>query len=243
MLPLFGRKADGNLYDYEPSGSGGFETAVNLGGGFGDATALMQANVSENGTGRDLYYRMGEFLYYTAERGNETELIGGGWDIYNLLVAVKRGSAAQPEIIGRDAAGALWIYEVRADGTLTTRVQIGSGGWNRMDAIVGRGDYTGDGKADMLVRDTNGTLYIYQGNGDPTAEAVPSSRITVGTGWDKYNLLVSTGDNDGDGKADLIATDRDGLLWLFKGTGNASAPFTPPVKIGNGGWGAFNVLF
>ncbi|MFF4157443.1 FG-GAP repeat domain-containing protein [Streptomyces sp. NPDC001678] len=243
MFPLFGRKADGNLYDYEPKGDGGVKAAVNLGGGFGDASAIVQANVSENGSGNDLYHRMGDFLYYTAERGNDTKLIGGGWDTYNLLAIVKRGSTVRPELVGRDAAGALWVYETRSDGTLTTRVKIGNSGWNRFDCIGGRGDFTGDGKGDLIARDASGTLYIYPGTGDAAAEAALSTRITVSSGWGDYRILVSTGDNDGDGKPDLIGTDKAGLLWLFKGTGDPKAPFAPRVQIGNGGWGAFNALF
>ncbi|MFE7607736.1 FG-GAP-like repeat-containing protein [Streptomyces celluloflavus] len=244
MFPLLGRQANGHLYDYEPKGTaGGVQAAVDLGGGFSEVTAIMQANVSQNGTGNDLYYRMGGSLYYTAERGNDTKLIGGGWGIYNMLAAVNRGSTAQPEIIGRDAAGALWVYPVKADGVLGEKVKIGSGGWDKIDRITGRGDYTGDGKPDMIARDTGGTLYLYPGTGSATADASINTRITVGTGWGSYNLLVSTGDNDGDGKADLIATDKAGALWLFKGTGNPNSPFAARVQIGTRGWDAFNTLF
>ncbi|MBD0744860.1 hypothetical protein BG418_24750 [Streptomyces sp. CBMA152] len=244
MFPLFGRKTNGHLVDYEPSGNGGVNAGVDMGGGFGDMTAIVQANVSANGTGNDLYYRMNGNLYYTAERGNDTKLIGGGWDMFNLLVSVgNMGGTAEPDLIGRDAAGQLWLYQGRADGQLEARIRIGSGGWNGMDRLVGRGDYTGDGKADLIARGTDGTLYIYPGTGNAVADSALGSRITVGKGWDQYVLLASTGDNDGDGKADLIASDKAGALWLFKGTGNPSAPFAPRVQIGTGGWEGFNTLF
>lgn len=96
-----------------------------------------------------------------------------------------------------------------------------------MNVLTGRGDYTGDGKADLIARSTTGTLYIYPGTGNATADAVLGARVTVGTGWDGYKALVSTGDNSGDGKADLIASDTAGALWLFKGTGTASALRAP----------------
>ncbi|RSO11359.1 hypothetical protein DMH18_10070 [Streptomyces sp. WAC 06783] len=242
--PLFGRKADGHLYDYEPDRTGGLRAGVDLGGGYGEATALVQADISDGGAGNDLYLRMENTLYYTAERGGETKVIGGGWDIYTLLIcAGNLGGSAEPDLVGRDKEGALWLYQGRPDGTLAGRIRIGSGGWNAMTGIAGRGDYTGDGKADLLARDTKGILYIYPGTGNAAADVALGSRVTVGTGWNAYDALVSAGDTDGDGKADLIARDPAGALWLFKGTGESNAPFAARVKIGTGGWGAYNVLF
>ncbi|MFD9565245.1 FG-GAP-like repeat-containing protein [Streptomyces sp. NPDC059994] len=244
MFPLFARKTNGHLVDYEPTGNGGVDAGVDVGGGFGDTTAIVQANISTDGTGNDLYYRMNGNLYYTAERDNDTRLIGGGWDMFNLLVSVgNMGGTAQPDLIGRDGAGVLWLYQGRDDGQLETRIRIGSGGWNGMDRLAGRGDYTGDGKSDLIARGTDGTLYIYPGTGNAVADAALGGRFTIGKGWDAYVLLVSTGDNDGDGKADLIGSDKAGALWLFKGTGNPSAPFAPRVQIGTGGWGGFDTLF
>ncbi|WP_129769155.1 FG-GAP-like repeat-containing protein [Streptomyces sp. L-9-10] len=245
-LSLFGRKSNGHLYDYEPNGTGGVKAAVDLGGGFGEATALVQAGQSENGAGSDLYFRMANTLYYTAERGSETKIVGNGWDIFNLLMSPGNlGGTAQDDIVGRDAAGALWLYQGKADGMLLARIRIGTAGWNGMDVLTGRGDYTGDGKSDLIARSTTGTLYIYPGTGNATADAALGARVTVGTGWGTatYKTLVSTGDSNGDGKADLIAVDPAGALWLFKGTGNASAPFAARVQIGTTGWTAFNTLF
>ncbi|MEU3771632.1 VCBS repeat-containing protein [Streptomyces sp. NPDC032472] len=243
MFPLYARHPSGKLRSNEPKGTGGFEAARELGGGFGDATAIVQANVSEAGRGNDIYHRMNGVLYYTAEHGNDTKVIGGGWDVYNLLVSVGNlGGSADVDLIGRDAAGDLWLYRGEPDGTLSGRIRIGTG-WNGLNALAGRGDYTGDGKADLLARTPDGTLLIYVGTGNATVDSVVGARITVGTGWGGYKALVSTGDNDGDGKADLIASDPTGALWLFKGTGNPAAPFAPRVQIGASGWADFDLLF
>ncbi|MFJ4964183.1 FG-GAP repeat domain-containing protein [Streptomyces sp. NPDC088729] len=245
-LPLLGRKANGRLYDYEPNGTGGVKAAVDLGGGFADATALVQAGHSENGAGTDLYFRMGKTLYYTAERGNDTKVVGSGWDIYNLLMSPgSLGGTTHDDIVARDAAGALWLYPGKADGTLAARIRIGTAGWNGMDLLAGRGDYTGDGRTDLIARSTTGTLYLYPGTGNATADAAFAPRVTVGTTWGTtaYKTLVSVGDGNGDGKADLIGVDTAGALWLFKGTGKASAPFEARTQIGSSGWTAFNTLF
>ncbi|MFG1705305.1 FG-GAP repeat domain-containing protein [Nonomuraea sp. M3C6] len=245
MLPLLVRRtSDGHLLAYEPKGaSAGLQSAVDLGGGFAAATAILRADIS--GSGRsDLYFRLGGSLYYTSERGTETKLIGSGWDQYNLLMTPGNlGGTSTTDLLARDANGALWLYQGRADGTLVTRVQAGTAGWNGMNALAGFGDYTGDGKTDLLARTTSGTLYIYPGTGSATANAILGTRVSAGTNWGTYTALVSSGDNDGDGKADLIARDSAGALWLFKGTGVASAPFAARVQIGTAGWNAFNAFF
>ncbi|WP_206068662.1 FG-GAP repeat domain-containing protein [Nonomuraea composti] len=243
-LPLLVRRSsDGHLLAYEPKATGaGLQPAVDLGGGFSAVTAILRANVS-GAAGSDVYFRLNGTLFYTAERGSGTRRIGPGWDAYNLLMSPgDMGGAAVPDILARDADGALWLFQGKPDGTLLDRVQVGPAGWNTMSALAGYGDYTGDGKNDLLARSTGGTLYIYPGTGGTTAGAVLGTRISAGTGWDAYTALVSTGDNDGDGKADLFARDAAGALWLFKGTGTASAPFAARVQIGASGWNAANAF-
>jgi hypothetical protein len=249
VFPLLGRDKNGRLFDYEPKGTGGFAAKFDLGGGYSDATALAQANISRNLTGTDLYAVIDGTLYYSAERGTVTKVLGTGWDQYNLLVSVgNMGGTAHPDLLARGKDGSLWLYQGKADGTLATRVPVRTSGWNGMDQVAGRGDYTGDGKADIIARSTAGALYIYPGTGDATAEAVlGSTRVTVadlaGATWKNYTDLVSSGDNDGDGKPDLIGVDSAGALWLFKGTGKSSAPFAARTQIGASGWGAYNLLF
>lgn len=244
MLPLYGLTTSGHLRVYEPTGTGGWQPAVDLGSGYSAATALFRLPVSRGGAGQDLYIRLNNYLYYTAERGDWTTQIGSGWNAYNLMVAVgDMGGTAQPDMFARDpSSGYLWLYQTKPDGTFLPRVRVGTG-WNGMNALVGYGDYTGDGKADLLARNTTGTLYIYPGTGSVTADKVLGTRITVGTGWGTYKALLSTGDNDGDGRSDLIASDTAGALWLFKGTGDPAAPFAARRQIGTSGWTAFTTLF
>uniref|UniRef100_UPI0020B8F388 FG-GAP-like repeat-containing protein n=1 Tax=Streptomyces sp. AC627_RSS907 TaxID=2823684 RepID=UPI0020B8F388 len=48
-------------------------------------------------------------------------------------------------------------------------------------------------------------------------------------------------DLSGDGRADLVARDGSGVLWLYRGTGDASAPYAARLRVG-GGWGAYGLL-
>ncbi|MEU0950595.1 VCBS repeat-containing protein [Streptomyces canus] len=246
LLPLLARGKDGRLWDYEAKGTGGWKARADLGTGYSVATALAQANVSDSGRGNDLYFRTGGTLYYTAERGNDTKRLGTGWDQYNLLVSVgNMAGSTQPDLVARGTDGQLWLYQGKADGTLAARIRMkDSTGWNGMSVIAGRGDYTGDGIADLVTRNSAGSLLIHPGTGKATADAVLGTSITAATsGWKDYTAVVSTGDNSGDGKADLMAVDSAGALWLYKGTGAASAPFSARVQIGTSGWTQYNLLF
>ncbi|WP_420711878.1 FG-GAP repeat domain-containing protein [Streptomyces sp. MMG1533] len=51
--------------------------------------------------------------------------------------------------------------------------------------VVGVGDITDDGKADIVSRDTGGNLYRNSGDGKGSFGA----RATIATGWSGYKAL------------------------------------------------------
>ncbi|MFI9744578.1 FG-GAP repeat domain-containing protein [Streptomyces sp. NPDC052494] len=119
-----------------------------------------------------------------------------------------------------------------------SEVVVGNG-WDAYDRIATPGNLGGSAHADLLARDKGGVLWSYEGTGDPS---VPfKTRTRVGGGWGVYNQLTAGGDMSGDGRPDLLATDKAGVLWLYKGTGSATAPFSKAVRIG-GGWGVYNKI-
>ncbi len=186
LFPLLARDKNGRLFDYEAKGTGGFAARIDLGGGYSSATALVQTNISANGTGTDLYAVMDNTLYYTAERGNDTKVVSSGWNQYNLIASVgNMGGSAHADLVARDKNGALWLYQGKADGTLISRVRIGATGWSAADTdiVVGRGDYTGDGKADLITR-FKGMLTVHPGTGNATTDAVTGTRTaSVSRAW------------------------------------------------------------
>ncbi|MET7859416.1 VCBS repeat-containing protein [Streptomyces sp. NPDC005318] len=101
--------------------------------------------------------------------------VGGGWQIYNQITAVGNiaGSAAG-DLVARDTAGVLWLYQGNGTGNFTARVRIGAG-WNAFSHLVGAGDVTGDGRPDLIAYGPNGT-YVYRSTGSATA---PFSRQTT----------------------------------------------------------------
>ncbi|MFH8366639.1 FG-GAP repeat domain-containing protein [Streptomyces sp. NPDC018031] len=236
VLPLAAATRTGDLYMYGPNGRGGLDAREHVTDGWEKFNASVQVL---NGETYGLYARsLDGTLTYSTEN---TKRIGSGWNQYDLLRSPGNlGGAKQADLIARDGSGTLWLYLAKADGTLTGKKKIGPG-WGQYTQLAGQGDLTGDGKADLVAADRSGVLWLYKGTGDYTKPF--AGRTKVGTGWGQFNHLVSTGDVDLDGRSDLIARDKAGALWLYAGTGKATAPYRAKKKIGNSGWNQYVQLF
>ncbi|MFC8898567.1 FG-GAP repeat domain-containing protein [Streptomyces cinereoruber] len=163
--------------------------------------------------------------------------IGAGWNTYKQIEAVgNTGGAAHGDLVGLDGSGVLWSYLGKGDGTFTGRVRVG-GGWGAYNKITGGSDLNGDGRSDLLATDTAGVLWLYKGTGSWSAPF--ASRVAIGTGWGVYNQITATGNIAGASAGDLVARDKDGVLWLYLGKGDGT--FAPRVRVG-GGWNAFSQL-
>ncbi|MEV4425078.1 FG-GAP-like repeat-containing protein [Streptomyces sp. NPDC049602] len=165
--------------------------------------------------------------------------IGTGWQTYRQIEAVGDiAGTSHGDVIALDGSGSLYHYLGRGDGTLASRVRIG-GGWGGYKQLAGGSDLNGDGRSDLLATDTSGVLWFYKGTGSSTTPFAP--RVRVGGGWGVYNQITATGNIAGGAGGDLVARDTSGVLWLYLGTGNPTAPFASRIRIG-GGWGAFTQL-
>jgi FG-GAP-like repeat len=167
--------------------------------------------------------------------------VGSGWNAYTLL----RGAGdlngdGQADLIARDGSGALWLY--KGTGSWATpfaaRVQIGTG-WNIYTSLTGGIDVSGDGKPDLIARDSAGDLWLYQGTGDGSLPVKP--RTKIGNGWNIYNSLVPLGDINADGHPELVARDAAGVMWMYMGTGDAALPFKARAQAARD-WDRFDAL-
>ncbi|MFI9238011.1 FG-GAP repeat domain-containing protein [Streptomyces sp. NPDC053079] len=244
-FPFMASKASGELYEYLPNGAGGFGDRKLVENEWTGITAAMQTDQDQDGTADHSYIRLTDGMLFFADTRDETGekepvYVGGGWTIYDRLLSPGNlGGTKEPDVLARDKSGVLWIYQGRADGTLGDRYRVGPG-WDMFTHIAGRGDLNGDGRTDILAKDKAGVLWFYKGTGDPTRPF--ESRVKVGSGWNIFDTLVSSGDVNGDGRSDMLARDTAGVLWLYKGNGNQSDPFESRVRIG-GGWGQYNNFF
>ncbi|MDX3094363.1 N-acetylmuramoyl-L-alanine amidase [Streptomyces sp. ME01-24h] len=167
--------------------------------------------------------------------------VGAGWQVYNTLVPLTELKAnGTGDMVARDTSGVLWYYQGSGNPSapFKARLKVGAG-WSIYNTMSGVRDVTGDGRPDLVARDSSGVLWLYQGTGTP---ATPfKARVKIGAGWGAYNSLVALGDFTGDGKGDMLARDTSGGLYLYTGTGSASAPFKARVKIGTG-WQIYNAM-
>ncbi|MFG2903152.1 FG-GAP repeat domain-containing protein [Streptomyces zaomyceticus] len=160
-----------------------------------------------------------------------------GWNVYDRLESVGDIAGSNvADLVTRDRDGVLWLHRgtsSQANPGFEPRVRIG-GGWNTYTQLTGGSDLTGDGRADLVAVDKLGDLYLYRANGSTTAPFEPRKKI--GHGWGIYNQLTATGQIGGGSAGDLVARDKDGVLWLYLGKGDGT--FAPRTKIG-GGWNVY----
>ncbi|MFE3586621.1 trypsin-like serine protease [Streptomyces niveus] len=137
------------------------------------------------------------------------------------------------DIVSVTSAGSLMVYPSFGNGKFNTAVKVGTG-YQAYNQVRGHGDFTNDGKADLLVR-RGGTnaLYLVKGTGKSTAPF--EAPVLVRPDWSAYNLIVTPGDVNGDGKADVLVRTPGGSLSLLKGTGKGTSEiFATGVSLGTG---------
>nr|BFD87520.1 FG-GAP-like repeat-containing protein [Streptomyces sp. Xyl84] len=140
----------------------------------------------------------------------------------------------QADVLVRDKAGRLWFLPGDQTGKL-----VGTGGWNAMNALVRHGDFSGDGREDVIAREAStGKLWLYPGTGTGSL----GSRKLMGTGgWNGMSRIAAFGDISGDGRPDVLAVEKStGKLWLYPGTG--AGGLGSRKLIGTGGWNGMNAL-
>ncbi|MFH8800992.1 hypothetical protein ACH4F6_15560 [Streptomyces sp. NPDC017936] len=97
------------------------------------------------------------------------------------------GAALKPTTpyTAQDTSDNLYRCIGRGNGTFGARVKLFTGWGGTCNAVVGVGDITGDGRADLVARDTAGVLYRLNGTGTGTFGA----RVKIGTGRQNYRDL------------------------------------------------------
>src|SRR5882757_7967691 len=131
---------------------------------------------------------------------------------YNMVVqADLERDGYQDYILRATSTGNVFMAHRTADRSSYSYTKIGSN-WKTVKAILVPGDVTGDGIPDLLTEDSANRLWVYSGKG---------------------NGLFNT---------DVLARNpKTGGLYVFAGTGKASAPFLAPKLISTG-WNGYDKL-
>lgn len=118
--------------------------------------------------------------------------VGTGWNQYNVVVGHGDfNDDGHADLIARSSGGNnIWLYRgTGKTGTaaFSARVKVRTA-WNSVNAVDAVGDITGDGKADLLARTTDGTLWLYKGTGKASS-AIFATRVKIGTNFAQYDIL------------------------------------------------------
>ncbi|MET4524959.1 FG-GAP-like repeat-containing protein [Bradyrhizobium sp. JR18.2] len=121
-----------------------------------------------------------------------------------------------------DQSGALAVWTMGgADGTqITSGLQIGSvpdKSWH----VAGANDFNGDGTSDILWRNDSGALTVWTMGGAGGNQILTGNMIASSP--DKSWHVADTGDFNGDGTADILWRNDNGVLavWTMGGTDGA----------------------
>ncbi|MEV5943426.1 LamG-like jellyroll fold domain-containing protein [Streptomyces sp. NPDC051994] len=149
--------------------------------------------------------------------GNRVEIGTGGWNgMTNLAITPALGSDGRKDLAAVETpTGKLWAYPFNSDGTVGTRFEIGSGGWNGMAQVIG-GDFNHDGHGDVVAaQSSDGTLWEYPGTGSGTL----GTRVQIGTGgWNSMRDLAAVNAIPGDTSTgtDFVAVSKvSGVQYLY----------------------------
>jgi len=154
----------------------------------------------------------GSFAVTVTSCSASAPLAGASVTVDGVLYAVTNASG---QVSVKVIPGTYAVAATANGATGSQSASVAAGGTENVAICVGcsscnvygtRGDFTGDGKSDLLWRGTGGDLWLWAMNGGTRL-----SEPYVGTVSDPNWQIRSVGDQDGDGKADL--------LWRHAGTG------------------------
>lgn len=161
------------------TGWGQYDVLTSPGDANGDGRADLITRQASTG---DMYFHAG-----TADgKFNGRVKIGTNWKTYGRIAGVGDITGdGKADLVAHDRSGGLWRYEGVGNGTFKARVQVFKDWGRSYNALVGIGDLNGDGKPDIVARDTAGKLFRNDGNGRGSF----GGRSEIATGWQGYKGL------------------------------------------------------
>jgi hypothetical protein len=109
--------------------------------------------------------------------------IAADWSGYKKIVGVGDFNGdGRGDLLAQDRSNTLWRYDGNGSGGFTSRVKVAANWGSSYNVVVGVGDITGDGKADIVSRDTSGNVWRNSGNGAGSL----APRTKIATGWQAY---------------------------------------------------------
>ncbi|MER7515648.1 FG-GAP-like repeat-containing protein [Streptomyces sp. NPDC126499] len=178
-------KSTGTLWIYPGQTNGHLGARVDNGGGWNTLRIAGSRDLTGDGRGDLLAVEKttGTLWVYPGQSnghfGARVEA-GSNWDAMSAIGGAGdlTGDGKGDVVAVEAASGKLFTYPGLGNGRFGARVEAGTG-WGVMSSVSGAGDYTGDGRADIVARESNGDLWVYPGLGDGHLGA----RVDNGGGW------------------------------------------------------------
>jgi len=163
--------------------------------------------------------------------------IGNGFSSLTAIVLVNDFDGdGLPDLLIRNSAGQFLLYRGNGAGGWGTISVVGSG-WGPFNTLFSPGDFDGDGNNDVIAGDSSGALYLYRGTGHG---GWIGGANRIGSGWNIFNRITSTGDLDGDGITDVIASTPAGLLYVYRGNGHGG--WNGGANLISSGWSGYTLV-
>ena len=227
---------------YPSNGASGWKPARAIGTGFQSYSKVFTAGTWNSDAISDVMAQKADgslwlFPGTAAGRLGPPRRVGTGWGVYNLTFPVGDFNGdGLTDLMARKRDGTLVLYSGNGSGGFrNTGRPIGTA-WNAFTSVFSPGDFTGGRKSDVIARTSKGLLYLYPGNG--SGGWLPR-RLIGRWGWNVFSTIISAGDFNGDGKSDVLARGRDGILWMYPGNGTGG--FLPRRSVGPG-WNSFSTV-
>lgn len=139
------------------------------------------------------------------------------------------------DILFQDDTGALATWQMRGASLVAGSVFTPSAVVDRNYRIAASGDFNNDGKEDLLLQHTDGTLAVWFMDG---TKLVSGRLLNPASPGDRNWRVVAAADFNQDGKVDLVFQHTDGTLamWFLDGLNLISASLVTPSNPGDRNW-------
>ena len=155
---------------------------------------------------------------YVTYQGNQIAP-DASWSIADISDFNADGSA---DVLWRQSSGALALWSMNGTTVTSSNAVTSQGNAVAPDAswsVAGTGDFGGDGKADILWRQSSGALTLWQMNGasisSSNAVTYQGNAVAPDASWS----VAGVADFSGDAKADLLWRNANGALALWQMNG------------------------
>jgi hypothetical protein len=185
---VVGRKPNGELWLYAGNGTGGWAASGRrIGTGWNIFDTVFGPRDFTGDNRNDVIGRKpnGELWLYAGNGAGgwagSGRRIGTGWQVFDRVFGPRDFTGdRRADVIGRKPNGELWLYAGNGAGGWSAKGRRIGTSWQVFDQLFGPGDFTGDGRNDVIGRRTNGELWLYAGNG---AGGWAAAGRRIGTNW------------------------------------------------------------